>query len=165
VSVCCKVSVKLLQGCEWHWLGYTTCGTSFSQKRACCLFRHLHRPTARASGKVSLQARLALKWLQPAQPQAEMRSTLVVEGLQVHTTSLILTQVQPRRHSNDTIVKCHQRSQIIQDTVKRSWLSKKLISEHVHKLRFRSEFYRLCMHDFKIVQHILQIVQTYHTQL
>jgi len=46
--------------------------------------------------------------------------------------SLILTEAQPRWHSNATIFKCHQRSHIIEDIIEPSCLSEKLMSKHVH---------------------------------
>jgi len=47
--------------------------------------------------------------------------------------SSVLTEVQPRRHLSAAIIKCRRRSQIIiENNVKPSCLSEKLISNHAH---------------------------------
>ena len=48
---------------------------------------------------------------------------------------LCKVSTQPRWHSNGTIFKCHQQSQIIEDTVKLSCQPEKLISKHAHWIK------------------------------
>ena len=71
---------------------------------------------------LSLEVELALRSLQSTYPQDEAWSNLAMQGLQSQAMTLSLTEAQPRQHSNATTFKCHQRSQIIQDTVELSCL-------------------------------------------
>ena len=103
----------------------------FSQTKACSFSRHLLRPTGQQVPRCphrwgQFSNHFSLPSLRPRHCPAEP-----LQGLQLHVTSLILTEVQPWWHSNATIFKCHEWSQIIEETVIHSCLSEKSTSKHV----------------------------------
>ena len=93
-----------------------------SQTTACSFSRHLLTPQSKQVSRYLRRPGLLSKQL-----------GLAMQGLQPLAVSLNLTEVQPWWHWNATIFKCHQRSQIIRDTVRPYCLSEKCISKNEHR--------------------------------